>query len=148
MASSRGPWSFIVVLYEVVPAKLLPSASGFPCSRSSHYVHCPPATISACWWSSTAPPQQGAQCLRRGQSWHSVCTDGFYTHTCTHTRLHTHMASIQTHTHTASTYTHTHTHTQCLVASSLERESFPFVWVCLHISVHTRCNWCGFNYFS
>ena len=64
------------------------------------------------------------------------------THTHAHTRGFTHTWLLYRHTHTRllHTHTHTHTHTQCLVASSLERESFPFVWVCLHISVHTRCN--------
>lgn len=84
-------------------------------------------------------------------------THGFYIHTHTASThmasTHRHMASTHTrllHTHTASTHIHTHgfythmasthTHTLCLAPSSLEGESFSFVWVCVHISVQNRCN--------
>ena len=156
IASSRGPSCFIIILYDVVPAKFLPFALGFPCTPCSYYMSCPPAAVSACWWSSIAPPPAGSpvltRCLHR-RLLHTPVQTHTHTHTELHTNtrfldiraqiqlLHTHMAYTHIHrqllhTHTHCFYTHmhgfyTHTHT----ASTHTHTAFTHTWL-LHTYTH------------
>ena len=153
IASSGGPSCFIIILYDVVPAKFLPFTLGFPCTPRSHYTSCPPAAISACWWSSIVPPPAGTpvltRCLHRRLLHTPVHThtDGFYTRDF-YTHVHTHRRLLHTYTHSfytlkASTHIHTrllHTHgfyihTYTVFGPLLpgRGEFFIYLGVCAHI---------------